>query len=376
MTGLKILFIVQGEGRGHMTQALALKSIIEDGGHSLCGVLVGGLHQRRRVPAFFKEKIGAPITCFESPNFAIDEAQQAIKVWPTIVQNLKKRTGFIESMSTIRRSIDTYQPDIIINFYEPLAGIYKLFHRPNIPMLSVGHQYMYLHPAYPFPPGKWPQRMGAKYFTRITSFDSNCRLALSFYYVPNRPRLKVVPPLLRSELFELPLDRQEDFYLIYILNQGYADAVIEWHQRHPEVELHCFWDHPDYEEVYRYDETLTFHQLSDTKFLDKMARCKGLICTAGFESVCEAMYLGKPIFSVPVRGHVEQYWNALDLAAFGGGLYDTRFNIERIFEAEPINDDLLRTFRGWVNRAPAMYLDAIGSTVRTAQAAGKKVASI
>ena len=365
-SGFDFLFIIQGEGRGHMTQALALQSILAKAGHRISAVLIGGDDNRRRVPAFFTEKIGAPITCFESPNFAIDETQRSIKVWATLVQNLKKRTGFIESMSIIRLAIDEYQPDAIINFFEPLAGIYKLFHRPGIPMLSVGHQYMYMHPAYPFPPGKWPQRVGAKYFTRITSFDSDCRLALSFYYVVDRPRLRVLPPLLRAELFQLPLDRQEDFFLIYLLNQGYAEAIIEWHQRHPEVELHCFWDNPDYGEIYALDDTLAFHQLSDTKFLEMMSRCRGLICTAGFESVCEAMYLGKPILSVPVKGHVEQYWNALDLAAFGGGLYDTEFNIERLFEVKPIDADLLKTFRGWVDRAPALYLSAIEETVRAA----------
>ena len=35
---------------------------------------------------------------------------------------------------------------------------------------------------------------------------------------------------------------------------------------------------------------MSFHQLDDVKFLRYMAGCKAYATTAGFESVCEAMY--------------------------------------------------------------------------------------
>lgn len=364
MSRLNCLFIVQGEGRGHMTQALALKAMLDDAGHRVSGVLVGR-NNRRQVPAFFLNKIGAPVAYFDSPNFAVDASEKSVKVWPTVTQNLRRSTEFKESLDVIRYAIDTVQPDVIINFFEPLAGIYNLFNVSPVPMVCIGHQYMYHHPVYPFSPGKWAQRMGAKYFTRLSAFGASRKLALSFYNTWDRPRLSVMPPLLRKELFDLPLDCEEDFYLIYILNQGYAAAVIEWHKKYPEIKLHCFWDNRDHGDVYAYDDNLTFHQLHDTKFLDMMARCKGLICTAGFESVCEAMYLGKSILTVPVKGHVEQYWNALDLVQYGGGIYDTAFNIERLLEVKPANRALVEEFRQWVDRAPHMFVRAIEIAANT-----------
>ncbi|MEM8484736.1 MAG: glycosyltransferase family protein [Bacteroidota bacterium] len=366
MSRLNCLFIIQGEGRGHMTQALALQTMLVDAGHSVSAVLVGH-NEHRRVPAFFLNKIGAPVEYFDSPNFAVDASEKSVKVWPTVTQNLRRSPEFKESLDVIRGAIDTYQPDVIINFFEPLAGIYNLFNVSPVPMVCIGHQYMYHHPVYPFSPGKWAQRMGAKYFTRLSAFGARRKLALSFYNTWDRPRLSVMPPLLRKELFELPLDQEEDFFLIYLLNQGYATAVTEWHKKYPDVKLHCFWDSPKHDEVYAYDDTLTFHQLHDTKFLDMMARCKGLICTAGFESVCEAMYLGKSILAVPVKGHVEQYWNALDLMQYGGGMHDAEFNIERLLEVKPVNRELTKEFRQWVDRAPHMFVSTIE------KAANKKV---
>lgn len=341
-----------------MTQALALKSMLDDAGHAVTAVLMGHSNHRS-VPAFFLEKIGAPITYFQSPNFAFDADQRSVKVWPTLTQNLRKSPLFKTSLDAIHKTIEETQPDVIVNFYEPMSGVYNLLYGTQIPIVCIGHQYMYHHPAYPFPPGQWAKRMGAKYFTRISAFGARQKLALSFYVADDRPRLNVMPPLLRKELFELPLDQEEPFFLIYLLNQGYAQSVIEWHKRNPDVELHCFWDNPEHDEVYAYDKNLTFHQLHDSKFLNMMARCKGLICTAGFESVCEAMYLGKPILAVPVVGHVEQQWNAIDLNQYGGGIYDSKFNIERLLTIQPVKEGLKKEFRQWVDRAPHLFVSRI-----------------
>lgn len=362
MSKLNCLFIVQGEGRGHMTQAMALKPMLEDAGHEVTAVLVGK-SEHRRIPQFFLDKMAAPVIYYDSPNFAIDASEHAVKVWPTVTHNLRRRTEFKDSLDTIRDTIDAYQPDIIINFFEPLAGIYNLFNVSKVPMVCIGHQYMYHHPVYPFSPGKLAHRVGAKYFTRLSAFGAERKLALSFYNAWDRPRISVMPPLLRPELFALPLDLEEPFFLIYLLNRGYADAIIDWHRRFPERRLHCFWDNPEMPQEYAYDETLTFHQLHDTKFLEMMARCKGLICTAGFESVCEAMYLGKSILAVPVKGHIEQFWNALDLSQYGGGIYDASFNIERLESAKPVDKALTREFRQWVDRAPYMFVSRIEQVV-------------
>ena len=57
---MKILFIIQGEGRGHLTQALSLRGKLTDEGHLVVGVLVGK-SPARKLPSFFTEKIGVPV---------------------------------------------------------------------------------------------------------------------------------------------------------------------------------------------------------------------------------------------------------------------------------------------------------------------------
>ena len=78
------------------------------------------------------------------------------------------------------------------------------------------------------------------------------------------------------------------------------------------------------------DDTLTFYQLDDVEFLRQMAGCKAYASTAGFESICEAMYLGKPIMMVPA--HIEQDCNAYDASLSGAGIVSNDFELERLLE--------------------------------------------
>ena len=43
---MKVIFVVQGEGRGHLTQALALKQQVLHEGHEVVKVLVGLVIQK------------------------------------------------------------------------------------------------------------------------------------------------------------------------------------------------------------------------------------------------------------------------------------------------------------------------------------------
>lgn len=48
---MKFLFIVQGEGRGHLTQAITLENVLLRSGHEVVEILVGK-SESRRLPGF------------------------------------------------------------------------------------------------------------------------------------------------------------------------------------------------------------------------------------------------------------------------------------------------------------------------------------
>ena len=103
---MRYLFSIQGEGRGHLTQALSLAAMLRRHGHQVVGVLVGR-SSVRRLPDFFFERIGAPVTEFEAPRFAFDHANRSVSMLRTLLLNAApaRLAAYDRSMRLIRDRI-------------------------------------------------------------------------------------------------------------------------------------------------------------------------------------------------------------------------------------------------------------------------------
>jgi uncharacterized protein (TIGR00661 family) len=357
----KILFIVQGDGRGHMTQSIAMREIIQQAGMDVCAVLIGK-SERRQIPGFYYDRINTPVTAFDSPNFVTDSKMKAILILPSIAKNLLLLKTFLRSLKIIDEKIKEHKPDLIVNFYDPMIGLYYMFYKPKIPMVCVAHQYFYHHPGFEFPKGRNIEKICLKLFNNLTAFGSEKKLALSFY--PFRDSQKnaiyVIPPLLR-ETVSRQSSVQGNYILVYLVNCGYLQDISDWHAKNGDVELHCFSDRETPLELEQIRENLFFHKLNDQKFLEMMSNARGLVSTAGFETVCEAMYLGKPVFMVPVEGHYEQFCNSRDAFKAGAGLYDKRFRITRFLNYLASYRDPTRNFRDWAGLSPKKTMEQLRS---------------
>ena len=357
---MKFLFFVQGEGRGHMTQAIALAGILRSAGHTVSKVMVGKSN-RREIPEFFHRNIGSPVEPFESPNFVTDGKNKGVRIIPTIFSNLKKLRTFNRTLNKLREILHREQPDVVINFYELLAGLLYFRYKPKVPMVCIGHQYLLTHPDFVFPSGHRLDKLLLSLNTRMTASNAVLKLALSFSDMVNVPEknLYVVPPLLRREVLNLTPD-QGEYIHGYLLNAGYAEEIVSWHKQNTSVHMHFFWDHKDSSDEWEVQPGLTFHRINDVKFLEYMKSCRGFATTAGFESICEAMYLAKPVLMVPTGGHFEQKCNALDAELAGAGISDEYFNISRLLAFIPQYNLNHARYRNWVQEAPQTFLQHMG----------------
>jgi uncharacterized protein (TIGR00661 family) len=356
---LKILFTIQGDGRGHLTQALAVQRILLDAGHTIPAILVGR-QPDQEMPDFYAHKAAARITRYDSFAPITDKTNTRIHPLATLRYNLAKVARYWRSIGIIRDTILQHRPDIVLNFFEPLVGLCYLFHRPPAPLACVANQYLLLHPDYAFPPGKRVDRWLVQFWSRVTSIGARRRLALSLNPVSNCPcGMAVIPPLLRPEVLGCDVKANEQFLLIYLLKAGFRDEIIDWHRKHPGVELHCFTDLPQEADAVPLDSTLTFHRIGDQKFLDLMARCRAMVATGGYQTICEAMYLGKPILIVPVGNHYEQECNAHEGEMIGAGLGADHFDLDRFMEYLPRHAADPAAFRAWVAEAPERVLAAL-----------------
>jgi uncharacterized protein (TIGR00661 family) len=350
---MKFLFVVQGEGRGHLTQAIALREILTNNGHEVVAVLVGKSN-RRELPSFFLKNIQSEVLRFESPNFLPASKNKQTKFWRSIVYNFLKTGSYLKSIHFIRKQIKHLNADIVINFYEMLTGLTYALFPPKIPYVCIAHQYIFLHPDFQFPKANKVELRLLRSFTRITCIKASKLLARSIKKMDNVPgnKIVVVPPLLRKDALEAKVS-DGNYIHGYMLNDTYADEIIRFQKEHPDVIINFFWDRKGVEDRTVINDHLSFFRLNDRLFIDYMAGCKAYATTAGFESVCEAMYMGKPALMVPT--HIEQSCNAFEASLAGAGIVSDDFHLNQLLEYIP-NYQKNTDFRDWVQQSHSYIL--------------------
>lgn len=110
---MKVIFIVQGEGRGHMTQAITMGEMLRENGHEVVEVLVGS-SKTRQLPDFFLKHIGAEVKTFLSPNFLPKPDNKRVSVTHSLAYNLRMMPTYRRSIAFIRREIERSGADIAI----------------------------------------------------------------------------------------------------------------------------------------------------------------------------------------------------------------------------------------------------------------------
>jgi len=350
---MQYLFVVQGEGRGHFTQTLSLKAMLERNGHSVQAVMVG-CSAKRTLPDFFTQKIDTEIIRFQSPNFLPTPKGKGSPLLISILYNLFLLPVYIQSLFTIRKTIRDKQPDVVVNFYELLCGVTYGVFNPDPPMINVAHQYFFLTPKFNYTGNNRIQFRLLNGYSRFTAWNSTKILALSFRQLENTHfgKITIVPPLLRKEVLQSTA-HNGDYIHGYLLNSGYSSELTEWSKSNPDQELHFFWDKKNAKESEKLTPALMMHRLSDTLFLEYMAGCKAYATTGGFESVCEAMYLQKPVLMVAT--HIEQECNVLDAQQSNAGVSANEFDLSLLLEFIPKYRRTLE-FNYWIHTAESLFM--------------------
>lgn len=355
---LRVAFVVQGEGRGHVTQALAAAEMLRDAGHRIVGAFLG-TSDRRPVPDFFRERLRAPVGTFRSPVLVSDDDDRGMSRLSTALHSLVELPRYAWSVVTLARELRRLDPDVVVNFFDLLGALALAGARPGVRRVAVAHHFLTEQDGFPRPEGSTLGWWGLRTLTRACGWGSHLRLALSFQpFDPPAPRTRISPPLLRRSVLDA-VPEDGDHLQIYVLNSGYVEELERWHAGNREVPVVAYWDRAGAPDELELHPNLRVVRVDDRRFVEGLRRCRALATTAGFESVCEAMYLGKPVLMVPTAGHVEQECNALDALRAGAGIRRRRFDLDALLEHADRPPKIEEGFRSWVRAAPEHLLAAI-----------------
>jgi len=163
-------------------------------------------------------------------------------------------------------------------------------------------------------------------------------LITSFYYPPlvNPGRVRIFPPVLRKRILRLKgkektlkgdkrtLKCKEGTH-IFVYQTSTSNTELIKLLKETDYRFIIYGFHKDQE-----DENLSYRSFNENYFYHDLASCQAVITNGGFNLISEALYLNKPVFSVPVKKQFEQVLNAIYLEKLGFGE----------FHEDPLKDDL------------------------------------
>ena len=303
---MRVLYGVNGEGMGHATRLhVVIDHLLER--HDVRVVTSGAaLRHLSAVLPRVDEIFG--------PTFAMGDGQ--IRRWQTVVQNVRlARSGIPETVRHWITLVDHWKPDVVISDFEPLSGVYARWTRTplvavdNINMIDrcrhdkeiVGHEREDFMVARAVTNGMVPG--AARY------------IVLTFFRPPVARRgTTLVPPIVRPEIAGAKAE-YGDHLVVYA--SGAKRQIEALRSTGARCIIYGMRGGPDKPVV---DGNLEFRPPSNEGFVEALRTARGVVAGGGFSLMSEAVYLGKPLLAVPLRGQFEQLMNGRYLARLGYGM--------------------------------------------------------
>jgi uncharacterized protein (TIGR00661 family) len=303
---MRILYGVVGEGMGHATRSCVILRHLA-ATHDVQIVVSGRAHAflRRAFPALNVHEIAGLNMIYE------DNQVQRRR---TAFDFLKKLPGFAENFETMTRLAEGFRPELVISDFESFSYLYAKQH--DLPVLSIDNMQIINRCTLDveIPPEEQASWQMAKAIVKAKLPHCDHYLITTFFFPPVRKsRTSLFPPILRDAVLDAPRSVGEHV-LVYQTSDTFHDLVPTL-QRLPGKFF-----------VYGLgrDEQLgnvTLKGFSEDGFVRDLASARAVLAGGGFSLMGEAVYLGKPMLSVPLKGQFEQTLNALYLHRLGWGEY-------------------------------------------------------
>lgn len=219
------------------------------------------------------------------------------------------------AVDKVEQAIRDFDADLLISDFESYS--LRAAKRIGLPVLTLNHQQVLTRTRYSVPLGhRWDAFVARLVVSSVTPRDSHA-LVTSFFFpeVRDPSNTTLVGPILRREVLEARPDVGDEVLVYHNDPNGFEGFLDELASVDQKFVVYNFGEHHDPE---RYPN-VRFAAPSRTGFLRDLARCKAVICSAGYTLICESLYLKKPMLTMPNLGIFEQGLNAIMLAESGLG---------------------------------------------------------
>ena len=335
---MKILYGVVGEGMGHAVRSRVVLEHLAGRGHTLKVVVSGRAH------AFLSKHFDDVVEISGLPllyeDNAVDRDGTALKI-------LSSSPAYaLDNMDAYMREVRSFEADAVVSDFESFAYFYAKAH--GKPLLSIDNQHAIPLLQHPDEVLEMKNAAGEVVRDYHADFDLARRiirtkmngarhyLITTFFFPPiklkYRKETSLFPPILRPEILAAKARATRgEHVLVYqtsASNLAMLDvlASLDTHfhvygflradaQLPPQIADKAV---PEGDDL-RYSPNVLLRRFSEQGFIDDLASARAVITGGGFTLMGESVYLGKPVYSIPIAKHFEQIVSARYLELLGYG---------------------------------------------------------
>lgn len=348
---MRIVYGVQSTGKGHLSRFLGLKPLFDQDGHDLLVIVTGN----PAPPRYFLDTI-EDVRCERFAGLSmIEDGVGGVSKRGTVKAFATHLPGLLESFYRAHFMISAFDPDLIVSDFDPITG--SPFVVPSVPKVGISNHFTLSHPSIAPLPKLKMERFNVSLIGKLFTSGLDVRLGCHFYPIDEA----CLPPILRPEILSARVDNHGHL-VVYHSFHGLLAPIVAYAERNPERPVI----------VYGYEsrpagtpDNIRF-ETDPGRFAHDLATCDAYVGTAGFQTICEAFFLGKKLVVQPIAGQYEQKWNAAQLELHGMGRWcrgDLEGDLNQTFDCT-LHERLAPWYRDGARACYERILGCVDSSYR------------
>ena len=314
---MQILYGVPSEGMGHATRSkVIIEYLVKQ--HNDVRIVSSG-----RAFDFLNAHFPNRVYAIEGYHLAYKNA--AISIGKTFFNTLKDapkklQTNFLQYKNLHRH----LRPDLVISDYESFTHFYAKANK--IPLISIDNIQTLnrCKLEIEIPQHEKNNFNIAKTITKAKVAGAAHYFVSSFFEAPIlKKNTTFVPPIIRNEILNAK-SKKGNHILVYQTSSSQA-TLVQQLQQVPSEQFFVFGFNKEEQH-----KNVQLKKFSEFEFVDLLANAKAVICNGGYSFISEAVYLQKPICSVPIANQFEQFVNAAYINKYEFGRHFNEFSSDNI----------------------------------------------
>jgi uncharacterized protein (TIGR00661 family) len=309
---MKILYGVVGEGMGHAMRSRVVLDHLLARGHEVQVVVSG------RAYDYLQKRASEQLSVRKIWGYTLVYEDNEVQKWRTLKENLEGAvSGWPQNVRAYFEVAETFAPDVVISDFESWSYLFAKNHR--LPVISVDNMQIINRCTHD------PALLeGVESAYRLTNAIVKAKVAgafhyhvTTFFYPPVRKEDTTLhPPILRPEILAA---KPEPGAHLLVYSTATSNSALPEILARSGRECRVYGLRRDLKEEV-VEGNLRYCPFSEKGFIDDLRTAAGVVASAGFTLMGEAVYLRRPMLAVPLADQFEQILNARYLEKEGFGL--------------------------------------------------------